>query len=393
MEIKKIVSDGNYLDDYSKLLIYCFGLTEEDVRFEMNHIFKDAETVIFGAFDLDKLKSSLIINDYTMFWNGTTVRMGGIGNVASFPEARQDHLVEKLLMHSLEKMHDLKMMFSLLGPFSYSFYRKYGWEWGMNQLKYEVGIMDFEHFRPGNYTTRPLTEDDTESLMTVYDKSYSIYNGPLNRTKSHWAVQVARNKKDNNYSYGVIDQENQLAGYITYELKDHIFKVKEIAYTSLEVKEHIFFFIFIHRAQVDTVKINLPDNDPFLSMLNNQRQKVTLSPGMMVRVVDVEQTLLSLNYPSDERIQFSIKIDDFYAPWNNTTFLVDSNEAGIKVTKGEDIVADIQCSIQTFSQIAFGFKSFMEADQLALLKYSNRNVLAALDKIKTKRNTYIADFF
>ena len=392
MEVCKIVKNERYIDEFIGLLNYCFGIKKENMEFEIENLFRKDESVIIGVIDQKLLQGALVINDFNMFWNGINVKMGGIGGVATFPEAREKHVVAKLIVEALKIMHDDHKVFSLLDPFSYSFYEKYGWEWGVTRKVLEIDICDLSHFKSGNYSVKPINQKCIPQIKKVYEKQYCNYNGPNKRTNLRWEFLFKKNNQNDVYSYGVYEEES-LCGYIFYKIQNKIMEIKDMGYTSLSVRKQLLRFIYVHRAQVDKVMMIVPQNDNTMLLLNNKKQNIKLKSSMMIRVVDVKKLLEIYPYKVNGNLDFSIRIDDEYAPWNNKVFSV--SKPSSKVNVEEDIIeqADISCSIQVFSQIMFGFLSFREAEEFGFIRCENKVLLKKINEFMETNSTFIVDSF
>jgi predicted acetyltransferase len=89
----------------------------------------------FGAFVGEDMVAGLSVTYYPVRLFGRTVLMGGVGGVATQPEHRRHRHVAKLLELALERMRKRGVLVSMLYPFKYSFYRKYGWEHASDNLR------------------------------------------------------------------------------------------------------------------------------------------------------------------------------------------------------------------------------------------------------------------
>ncbi len=67
--------------------------------------------------------------DYTMFFDGQKVRMGGISAVSSLPEARGKGRVRAILHGVLSEDRSNGVMFSVLSPFSLHFIGNLAMRW------------------------------------------------------------------------------------------------------------------------------------------------------------------------------------------------------------------------------------------------------------------------
>ncbi|QUH27758.1 GNAT family N-acetyltransferase [Vallitalea guaymasensis] len=392
MDLYNIV-DNQQLDKFAELQSYCFGVDKELVKFELDNMFGKDDSIILGAFEDDLLQGALVINDFEIYWQGLEVKMGGIGGVATFPEARQNHAVEKLLIESLKMMNDNNQVFSMLAPFAYSFYRKYGWEYGSRNKKLKISINDLSHFQSGDFSVKPINKDHIQSIKKVYEHFYCNYNGATKRTDLRWELIFARNAKNDIHSYGVFDNEDKLRGYIFYKINSDGMIVQEIVYDSLEVRKQIMRFIFVHRAQFDKVTLKVPHDNNLDILLKNPRQHMEVSSGMMVRIINAKKILEMYPYKNINDLKFSISIEDKYAAWNNNTFQINIDDNNVEVKENEDIEPDISCSIQVLSQIVFGFLSWEEAMELDLITCKDQIMIGKLNNSMPKRCSYVTDPF
>src|SRR5690625_1180692 len=81
---------------------------------------------IWGWMEGEEMGAKLHIIPLASYINGKTFNMGGISSVATWPEYRRKGLVKKLLSHALHDMKKNEQHLSLLHPFSFPFYHKYG---------------------------------------------------------------------------------------------------------------------------------------------------------------------------------------------------------------------------------------------------------------------------
>ena len=69
MDLRKIVKDETYVAEFIHLLNYCFGIPEEEMKFEIDNLFTKDESVILGAIDQDLLQGVVVIHDFNIFSN------------------------------------------------------------------------------------------------------------------------------------------------------------------------------------------------------------------------------------------------------------------------------------------------------------------------------------
>lgn len=357
MEINFVAE--KYEDPMKHILSYCFGLPPEFGDGFMTETFKSKNCL--GCFDGEQLAGLLYITPFEMFFNNRIVLMGGIGGVSTLPEYRHCHCASNMLIKSLEIMKERGYIFSALGPFSYDFYRKYGWELGFHSKRYEIPIEKLKGLGKGIGRFKPLTPDKISSVKTLYEYFMSKYNGAIRRDDKTWKSKLNVKGKDRDYAYGYSSQTNELNGYILYSILGNKIHVNELIYDSLDTKLELMRFVYNHSAQVETLVWNAPEDDITMLMLKDPRIGQTINPGMMIRVVDVKKTLEAYEFPLLYRGSLAIKIHDEFASWNNGTFNVVIRDGSAIVDKTENNSPDIECDIQTFSQIMLGYIGMEEA--------------------------------
>lgn len=393
MKICEIVKNDTYCNDFIDLVNYCFGIKKETVEYEIENLLKKDDSVVVAAIDDDLLQGALVINDFIINWCNKNVKMGGIGYVATFPEAREKHAIAKVLTKSLKIMKENNQIISMLAPFSFGFYRKYGWELGALAKIVEIDINDLANFNGEGYSVKSIDKGCIEQIKGVYEKCYLSYNGASKRTNIRWEYIFANIHKNDMKSYGVYDESNKLKGYIFYKLQNGVMEVQEIGYDSLSVKKHLLRFMYIHRAQVGKIKLTIPEGDNLSLILKNPKQPTTMSINMMVRVVDVKKVLEMYPYKIADNLEFIVNIKDEYAPWNNDTFEIVIKDNKVNVIKGSDKQVDVNCGIQAFSQIAFGFINWSEAKDVEIAQYNNKEVFEKLNEAMPKKALYVTDTF
>src|SRR5262245_58735639 len=113
-----------------------FTLTPQDLEDRRRKYLPEQD---WGAFDEQgALLSALMLIPLETWIQGKLFSMGGIAGVATWPEARRRGCVDKLLTLTLETMKNNGQTLSMLHPFSFSFYRKYGYESTIERKKYTL---------------------------------------------------------------------------------------------------------------------------------------------------------------------------------------------------------------------------------------------------------------
>ncbi len=399
MKIKAI--NENNIEELKYIMHYCFRIPEDDIEWfaENIHDIEYHKKNCIGAFDKGKLAAALTIHPYQIYFQKSPVKMGGIGAVCTLPEYRNKHYARDLLVKSLEIMNERDQIISMLAPFSYYFYRKYGWGWGIQYKKYNMKIDDIKDYNDeieGEF--RPVENKDLEKVKNIYELFVKKYNGTVRRTDKQWKQSFKSQDRNDKYRYCYINNQGEMEGFIVFGIDAGKIKIDELYYSSVFVKKEILRFLYSHRAQCEKIEWHAPADDNTSFLISEPDLDCSIIKGMMFRVVNVKKVLKeyfkkekteklrSLNLKS-----FSLKVTDNYASWNNKTFKLDINGRGISVEE-TDINPDLTISISDFSQLITGFINLTEAREMNKIE-GKVEYLDKLENVFTKHPTLINDHF
>lgn len=322
----------------------------------------------YGAFsDEGDLQSTLLIRPYEIFLHGKSIKMGGIGDVASYPEARGQGNVRNLFNETLKVMKEQKMLLSYLAPFSYRFYRKFGYELVFEERQYTIKPTEFVSLDTGDTNVRRVKwEDEKETLMSMYTQKHQSGIGPVNREE--WVWQEKNRWVEDLYIALCTNESGQPDGYVTYHFKSegtYTFVVDELVALSGNAEKALWQFIASHGPQFETVtyRTGAANNLAYLFPEPDVEQRWV--PSMMARIVDMEAFLKEYPFKQTQNDTFLLKVTDETAEWNNGLFMLEVNDDGIFVNKVDENVENVthkmSADIQTWTQLFMGTRT---AEQL-----------------------------
>lgn len=372
------------------MIIYCFSRTDRYAQFFVDNIFKPENCI--GYYDGERLGAALHIYPFEIFFYGKTVPMGGVGSVATLPEYRHCRCASSLLIEALKIMKDRGDVFSSLIPFSFAFYRKYGWELGFHRKEYNLLMEDLRGFGTGKGSFRSVDFDDIPKLAKVYESFARSYNGAICRNNENWELVLKKHERDGLYRYGY-EEGGELKGYIFYRLEDKKFYISELIYSEAKVKAELLRFVYYHSAQADEIIWQAPADDNTFLMLDNPRREQRFIPNMMIRLVDAQKALEVYPFPQDYSGSFTISIDDPWAQWNNTSFELDIEEGHVRVKDIGKKPGDVHGSIQCLSQMLFGYIGIKEAVETGRLEVRDLKLYESLQHIFKPATTFVNDTY
>ncbi|MED4127698.1 GNAT family N-acetyltransferase [Shouchella miscanthi] len=342
--------DARHFDEAFALSCYAFQATPTDEQTEAARTtWSHHNATHFALMDENQLTSKLTLLSLSIQLYGRTVPMGGIASVASYPEARRQGGVRKLLHHSLETMKENGQLLSYLAPFSVSFYRKFGWEIVFDEVHYNVEKNQLP--RPlatleGTLTRVPYQDN---RIKDVYKKC--LCHGMLERDEVWWERKQEENKEYHTVLYE--DAEGTPKAYMVYRFSESKWTTKEMIYHDGSALKALLHFIGQHDSMLNEATITVPGSSALHYFLPDPLTKATTKPYFMARIVDFQAFIETLPFLADG--QFTIRIQDDFATWNDTTFAL-TIEAGHARCIPTTEPPSMYMTIQTASSLLMGYK-------------------------------------
>lgn len=344
----------------------------------------------WGAFTDDGEIMAHIINDHFTTWlDGTPVKNSGVGAVSTLPEFRNSGAVRSMFGPMLKSSRDEGALISTLYPFNHAFYRKFGYETACYSMRYTIPAAALTGFRHDGWVKMWHPGEARDYFTGVYNAFAKNYNLAFLRDEDCMSNHVrGEYYKDRRFSYLIGDTENGPTAYVVFEdesEKDgHIIHVTDMAYTSPFGLRCLLGFLARFSADYESISLRLPMDIDLRSLVSEPYDiKNETMCDYMVRALNVPQ-LLSIKKKPDT--PFTLSVTDDLLPENTGTYLV----KGPSVEK-TDAPADIELSIQAFSQLITGAVSFDEALYRAdVTLNSNAETLRAAFPKKT---LYVSDHF
>lgn len=353
----------------------------------------------YGLFSDDgRLLSALLLIPYEAWVQGRKFRMGGVAGVASWPDARRQGGVASLLSHAFETMKREGQSLSMLHPFSFPFYRKFGYEFTIERKNYtlETKYLPARQETPG---TVRIVDKDLALLAPVYEAYASRYDGTLSRSEEWWRLRVL-NKPGLAAVY--FDENDKPQGYVLYEVADKVLKVHDWAELTEDARVGLWSYIGNHDSMIRELKITVPAADGLPFLVPDPRFKQEIEPYFMSRIVDAPAFVAlypftpSSGGAADEVV---LRIEDAQAPWNAGTFRLRVDAEGVgaleRVADGEvgrdgNGVAAIDIAALTAMLVGGRRPRFL---QRAGRLQASEAALGALERRVPWQTPYLADFF
>ena len=310
---------------------------------------------MIGVWDEAGLQARLNIVSYQVQMGpNIVVPMGGIGGVSVLPACRGKGYAGEMLKVALQKMYEAGQSLSSLYPFSWDFYRNYGWEWvGLNRT-YTVPTKILKPCAETEFV-RAARPDDWPRIADMYAHFAAKYRGLTLRNDKDWTSLLKDREEQYVYTYLYENAESgQVEGYFTYSggssEQTHI---RELIATTPRGRRALLGLMRRHEMQIEKFKWDAPGDDPLYHQLCHNDTETKLEPMVQGRVVDVARALSAWQPSSEVCGEVVMEIQDEHASWNQGRWHLDF-EAGNVTIKRTDAEPQVAMSIQSLSQAYYG---------------------------------------
>lgn len=403
MEKRKLTSNDR--EAYAKLARYAFFSTEntydnvvpEDYEKSKPHL-KDMSQV-YGCFEKDKLVSSAAYFKSSVVIRNKTLPMSGIWGVATAPNYRNKGLIRQLLIQMLNDQYHEKIPISVLHPFKFAFYEKFGWRLADEVHRYHIEIDNINYKEIADRTIREVYELD--HIKEVYSKVITQkYNYMVKRTTGDWRRKV--DPKKPGFIFVCYDSNDNPCGYLILRFLEHeppsyegveqcreTIYLPEIFWLDRKTKQCLFNFLQKHIDHRKYVLFSCADSNIQVFLKEPRVKAHDVFPGSMVRIVDIIPVIEIFDYPEDT--DFILKVTDQWCDWNNNTYncKISEQKATLeKSTKSPDVTIDIG----SLSQMVVGYRNASQLHDSWEINCS-KDMIPILDRLFPKQNNFFRDFF
>ncbi len=282
------------------------------------------------------------------------------GGIHTEVESRRGGNVRRMfdLMHKEAEARGVGV--ALLHPFSFSYYRKFGYEKVSDHVIVSCPLRVIDFVERGCELVKYTSLDQTSDLCKIYNE-FALGRGLLvaRHNAGYFQLDIP-----NRYIYIYYDNGNP-SGYVTYTLSESfvvnrmtngVLTVEEIAYTSPCALRAIFSFLRLYEGEMDEIVFSniapCPEVELLLSHYNHTSYKRV--PDVMARVINTELMLKSAAYPKGQG-SFSVKVEDTLDSVDGS-FFVEWEDGKTSVSRLDTTaLCDIECDAAAFTRLIYGY--------------------------------------
>lgn len=319
--------------------------------------------------DEGQIVSTLICQPMPVYINGGLVTHASTGAVATIPEARCKGCAGAMMAECVRLLRKQGVYLSSLWPFSYEYYRKFGWEIGAEARNYSAPAKVFAALGDEG-KAREAAQGDLAQVRRVYDGWAQNYNCLTQRSDVWWDKVVPFRIQPPEAEQGTIVHltSGKIDGYAAYRINDG----EQQSATVLELA----FMQAAHRRDMlarlaavvpeGVISFGAALDDLFMQEIPNPRQiNADIRPSFQFRVTDPPRAMESLEVEEDVsgKITFSLTDPVFKEGWE---FGIDVDGGEVTLTK-PDRNRRLEMDVMTFARLYSGYLAPFDALELGKL--------------------------
>lgn len=350
---------------------------------------------IYGLHDQTKLVSGLYSLPFQINFHGVNYGMHGIGDVMSAPEYSGRGGAGKLLTAALNEMATNHIELSYLAPFSYAYYRKFGYEQTFNHTIQTIAAKDLPRIKPSDFSGT-ITRYGNDGLALVndfYAAQPANQRGGLIRPdwwlnylqlKHDWSVAIYRNATGN------------IEGYLIYERQATTFAIQEWSTSTPVAFERLANFVTKHGTTFETFSYDGPSDGHGLDLLADPYPlTVKTVPYMMARIVLLHDFIKKYPFTGTDLAPIRLAVTDDTLAQNQGIWdlqLVAGKVTLNRLTTELTKPSALQLSIQQLTKALFGTRSLTSAWQHGQLT-GDLSAAQRLDAVLVHEKPALIDYF
>lgn len=329
---------------------------------------QDPEQIWGLTDDAGRMVAAVSTLRHHLFFGGTPVPVGEVHMVGSLPEARGGGNVRTLMSAVLRDFRERGDVFAVLIPFSFAFYRKFGFELSSRTLKQRVAIgqlagiaCDFDVER----VTTPASQAIVRRLCAASARTRNLAELRADDAwewsgDGEWGQRDFLHQECQRYTYLLRDRKGEGRAYVTfiYLEGDHgpfvgELKVCDLAYDSPDALWQILGFLYHMRAKVTHVTFELCDLDLATILPECEEVERTLGGHVMARVLDVPRALELMDHPGLVG-SYVVEVTDGFLDEVGGRWRVSYTSQGPALVRPTTDEADLIVSIAALTQLVVG---------------------------------------
>ena len=369
-----------------------FKDNEEQIKFYFDNIYNEKNYLVLE--DNSKIVSSLHENDYIFNFNNNSIKSKYIVGVSSDITMRNKGYMSKLLISMLENSKRKGLPFVFLTPINPKIYRKFGFEYFSNIEYYNFLVEELTNFKfpNNNHLYIEINEENKNlylnDLIKIYNFNMKDNFCYLERDNFYFDKILKEANSDEMKTF-ILYKNKVASAYIIFGLYEENIEIREcLALDSISYKE-ILALIYGYKDYYKNVSLASPNNSNIEFLFDNQLNiEKNIKPFMMMRILNPLSIFRNLKL---ENSNIKIYIEDKILKENTGLYSL-NNEISFSNITEEKVSYDLKINIADLVFLITGYFSNDELIELGKIDIKNRSIIKKLNKIFSKKNSYLYEF-
>ena len=369
-----------------------FKDSEEQIKFYFDNIYNKKNYLVLE--DNSKIVSSLHENDYIFNFNNESIKSKYIVGVSSDITMRNKGYMSKLIISMLENSKKKSMPFVFLTPINPKIYRKFGFEYFSNIKYYNFSVEELADFKfpKDNYSYIEINEENKNLCL---DDLIKIYNFNMRNNfcylerDGYYFNKILKEANSDEMKTFILYKNKVASAYIIFGLYEENIEIREcLALDNISYKE-ILALIYGYRDYYKNVNLANPNNSNIEFLFENQLNiEKIVKPFMMMRILNPLSIFKNLKL---ENFNIKIYIEDKILKENTGLYSL-NNEIIFSNTPEDKAIYDLKIDIGDLIFLITGYFSIDDLLKLGKIDISNKEILRKLERIFSKKNSYLYEF-
>ena len=369
-----------------------FKDSEEQIKFYFDNVYNVKNYLVLE--DNSKIVSSLHENDYIFNFNNKSVNSKYIVGVSTDITMRNKDYMSKLLVSMLENSKKKSMPFVFLTPINPKIYRKFSFEYFSNIKYYNFSIEELVNFKlpKEDYSYIEINEENKNlylnDLIKIYNFNMKDNFCYLERDNFYFDKILKEANSDEMKTF-ILYKNKVASAYIIFSLYEEKIEIREcLALNSISYKE-ILALIYGYRDYYKNINLASPNNSNIEFLFDNQLNiEKIVKPFMMMRILNPLSIFKNLKLKNSN---IKIYIEDKILKENTGLYSL-NNEISFSNILEEKTTYDLKIDMGDLVFLITGYFSIDELIKLGKIDIKNKNVIKNLNKIFSKKNSYLYEF-
>ncbi|WP_338962174.1 GNAT family N-acetyltransferase [Fusobacterium nucleatum] len=369
-----------------------FKDSEEQIKFYFDNVYNGKNYLVLE--DNSKIVSSLHENDYIFNFNNKSVNSKYIVGVSTDITMRNKDYMSKLLVSMLENSKKKSMPFVFLTPINPIIYRKFGFEYFSNIEYYNFSVEELTNFKlpSNNYSYIEINEENKnlylDALIKIYNSNMKDDFCYLERDNFYFDKILKEANSDGMKTF-ILYKDKKACAYIIFGLYEENIEIREcMALDCISYKE-ILALIYGYRDYYKNINLASPNNSNIEFLFDNQLNiEKIVKPFMMMRILNPLSIFKNLKLKNSN---IKIYIEDKILKENTGLYSL-NNEISFSNILEEKTTYDLKIDMGDLVFLITGYFSIDELIKLGKIDIKNKNVIKNLNKIFSKKNSYLYEF-